>query len=66
MSFKAFLIIVCVAIISRKQVGNRVGGLSMVVVVHPSCVSMEVADQHVFRGVTDHLLLEGCRNEDIE
>jgi hypothetical protein len=63
---QAFLLIVSVAIISRKQAANRVGGLSMVVVVRQRCVSMVVADQHVVRGVVEHLLLVGCRNEDIE
>lgn len=52
-------------IISRKQVVNRVEGLSMVVAVQQHCLSMAVADQDVVEGAVaiGHLSSEECRNE---
>jgi hypothetical protein len=57
--------VVLVAIISRKQVAIRFADSNRAVVVRQCCVNMAVVDQHVVRGVVEHLLSVGCHNEGI-
>lgn len=62
-AFHLAVSIVMAVIISRKQVGSRVEGLSMVVAVLQRCVSMVVVDQDVVEGAIEYSSLEECRIE---
>jgi hypothetical protein len=64
-AWPSFLSFVLVSIISRKQVAIRFVDSNRAVVVRQCCVNMAVVDQHVVRGVVEHLLSVECHNEGI-
>jgi hypothetical protein len=63
MAFVAFLSVILISVISRKQAAIRFEDSNMAVAVRQCCVNMAVVGRHVVQSVIEHLLSVECRNE---